>query len=112
MKKDPQTGRYFINQTYDILGTYDYIIWAKDNSSNWNFSSGQFTIQDITVPSANAGLDQNVYLGTTVAFDGSSSTDNVDVVNYTWTFTDVSAQILYGISSIYTFDNVGIFMSH
>jgi hypothetical protein len=109
MKKDPQTGRYFHNQTYDILGTYDYIIWAKDNSSNWNSSSGQFTIQDITAPVANAGLDHNVYIGTTVPFDGSGSTDNVNVVNYTWTFIYVTARTLYGISAIFTFDSIGIY---
>jgi hypothetical protein len=109
MKKDPQTGRYFLNQTYDILGIYDYIILAEDNSSNWNSSSGQFTIQDLIAPTVNAGLDQKVYYGTTVEFDGSGSTDNVDIANYTWTFTDVSARTLYGISSIYIFDNVGIY---
>ncbi len=109
MKYDLQTDRYFINQTYDILGTYDYIIWTKDYSSNWNLSSGQFTIRDLTPPSANAGSDQNVFLGTTVSFDGSGSTDNVEVVNFTWTFTDITAQTLYGIGASYTFDNIGVF---
>ncbi|TMA06233.1 MAG: PKD domain-containing protein [Methanobacteriota archaeon] len=39
---------------------------------------------DVTPPIANAGPDQTVNEDVPVAFDGSGSTDNVGVVNYTW----------------------------
>src|SRR5207245_7457229 len=39
---------------------------------------------DGTPPIANAGPDQTVNEDTPVAFDGSGSTDNVGIVNYTW----------------------------
>jgi hypothetical protein len=55
---------------------------------------------------AYAGLDQTVIEGTTVTFDGSVSTDNIGIVDYSWTFTDVELQTLHGSSPIYTFDNV------
>jgi len=69
---------------------------------------------DKTNPVADAGPDQLVVNGTTITFNGSGSTDNLDVVNYgivnyTWTFTDVTLQILTGVKANYTFDNVGNF---
>src|SRR5438876_4860053 len=39
---------------------------------------------DVTPPIANAGPDQTVNEDVPVAFDGSGSTDNVGIVNYTW----------------------------
>ena len=50
---------------------------------------------------------QEVPQGATVTFNGSGSTDNVGIVNYTWMFTDVTLQTLYGISPTYTFDTSG-----
>jgi parallel beta-helix repeat protein len=69
---------------------------------------------DETNPIADAGSDQLVVKGTTVTFDGSGSTDNLDslgygIVNYTWSFTDVSPQILTGVQANYTFNNVDNF---
>jgi fibronectin type 3 domain-containing protein len=56
MSYDSVNNRYYKNQTYDIVGTYQFIIWANDTSSNWNFSSGQFTMQDTTPPATPTGL--------------------------------------------------------
>lgn len=39
---------------------------------------------DTTPPVANAGANQTVNQGDLVTFDGSGSTDNVGIVNYTW----------------------------
>jgi fibronectin type 3 domain-containing protein len=55
MTHDPVNDRYYKNQTYDIVGMYQFIIWANDTSNNWNFSSGQFTMQD-TPPATPTGL--------------------------------------------------------
>lgn len=72
------------------------------------------TPYDETNPMADAGPDQLVVNGTSVTFDGSGSTDNLDVVNYgivnyTWSFTDVNSTTLTGVKANYTFDNVGNF---
>ena len=40
-------------------------------------------------------------------FDGSASTDNVGMVEYSWTFIDGALQTLPGISPTYTFTDVG-----
>lgn len=109
MSYDINAGRYYHKGPFNIVGTYEFIIWTKDTSGNWNSSSGQLETQDTTSPVANAGLDQVVNKGTIVSFDGGSSTDNVEIVNYTWIFTDVALQTLYGADPTYSFDNVGSF---
>jgi parallel beta-helix repeat protein len=41
---DPSTSRYYLNETYDIVGTYQVIIWAADSIGNWFSSSETFQI--------------------------------------------------------------------
>jgi parallel beta-helix repeat protein len=45
MLYDPVNGRYYWNQSYDILGTYTFTIYVNDTSDNWNSYSGSFVIQ-------------------------------------------------------------------
>jgi PKD repeat protein len=45
-------------------------------------------ILDTTIPTANAGQDQTITVGTTINFDASASTDNNDIVSYEWDFGD------------------------
>jgi len=62
---------------------------------------------DDTAPEANAGPDQVVNEDTIVTFDGSSSTDNIEIANYIWTFTDGTEQTLTGVKPTYTFTTPG-----
>ena len=64
---------------------------------------------DETKPVADAGPAQLVVNGTTVTFDGSESTDNLGIANYTWTFIDNTEQVLTGVNANYTFGNIGNF---
>jgi hypothetical protein len=68
MSYDFLTNRYYHNRVYDIVGTYQITIWARDTSDNWEWESDQFTIQDTQAPMAHAGLDQEVIEGTTVMY--------------------------------------------
>jgi len=68
------------------------------------------TGDDKTKPTANAGPDQAVDKGTQVTLDGSACSDNVGIVNYTWTFTDVTTKTLSGINPSYTFSAPGVYI--
>lgn len=67
------------------------------------------TVVDVTDPAADAGADQEVSFGEAVTFDGSGSSDNVDVVSYEWTFDDGGQVTLTGVSPDYTFTEPGEF---
>ena len=46
---------------------------------------------------------------TPITFDGSASSDNVGIVSYTWTFTDVTIKTLTGQKPSYTFNTPGVY---
>jgi parallel beta-helix repeat protein len=60
-------------------------------------------LPDTTNPVADAGPDQTVYEGTQVNFDGSTSTDNVGIVSYVWSFTDGTRKTLTSMNPNYIF---------
>ena len=85
---------------------------GADNPLQINVTSSryievQYDTQDITSPFADAGVDQVVNEDTVVTLDGSASTDNVGITQYTWTLLDESIQTLTGIAPNYTFTTTG-----
>ncbi|MEW5937475.1 MAG: NosD domain-containing protein [Candidatus Thermoplasmatota archaeon] len=87
------------------LDLLHYRIAAVDQAGNWNSTVvKEVTINDNDDPVADAGVDQAVSACTTVTFNGSGSTDNIGIVNYTWTFNDsVTVVTLYGVSPSHNF---------
>jgi len=67
------------------------------------------TPPDTAPPIAEAGDDQTCPAGTLVSFSGLSSTDDLGMANYTWTFVDNGQKSLYTVSSQYRFDTPGIY---
>ncbi|MFQ6128223.1 MAG: FG-GAP-like repeat-containing protein [Thermoplasmata archaeon] len=48
---NPAAGDFFyLNRSYDQLGVYSFLIWARDSSSKWNSSFGTFNVIDSTPP--------------------------------------------------------------
>ncbi|MDD4307947.1 MAG: PKD domain-containing protein [Thermoplasmata archaeon] len=92
---------------FNSAGTFTVTLTVRDAAGNSDTDTMTVTVTDNTAPSANAGADQSVSAGTTVTFDGSASTDNVGVVNFTWTFTDGASVTLYGLAPDYQFNNAG-----
>ncbi len=106
----PLSGNTFsLNRTYSLLGIYRFTLWAADPSGNLMNYSGTINTQDTQAPTANAGIDRTVPMGTNVVFNASASTDNYGIANYTWTLTDNGVQTLYGIVMDYTFATVGVY---
>jgi hypothetical protein len=50
MMYDAVSLRYYLEQPYSIVGTYDFNITTTDTSNNINWSVGQFVMQDTTPP--------------------------------------------------------------
>lgn len=100
-----------INPSYhfNTPGIFIIILNVSDAEGLWDIDSMNITVLDITLPFADAGLNQTVDEGSLVTFNGSRSSDNVAVVNWTWTFIDMIPITLYGVSPSYRFDNAGTF---
>jgi parallel beta-helix repeat protein len=108
MSNDGLIDEYLHMGTYPKIGEFNYIIWAKDTSGNWNSVEGGFVIQDTTKPHANAGSNLDLFQGMIVTFNGSHSSDNDRIGNYTWIFNyDGSIITLYGIAPSFMFEKIG-----
>jgi hypothetical protein len=95
--------------SYEVTLTVTDIVGNTDTDMLWVVVS---TVEDADTekPVAHAGVDQTVEEGTLVTFDGTLSTDNVGISNYTWSFTYNSQNIeLYNDSASFLFDIVGIY---
>ncbi|MBU0685101.1 MAG: M14 family zinc carboxypeptidase [Thermoplasmatota archaeon] len=63
-----------------------------------------------TPPIAEAGDDRSVLVGETVVLDGSGSTDDIGIENYTWTFTYNGSPVsLYGPTPSFEFWVPGVY---
>jgi len=95
---------------FDNAGTFVVTLTAKDAAGNRATGTMTVTVLDTTAPVADGGPDRAVDEGHLMVFDASGSSDNVGIVNFTWTFTDKMPVTLYGPQPIYKFDNPGIFV--
>jgi ABC-type transport system substrate-binding protein/PKD repeat protein len=97
---------------FEIEGVYEVTLKVTDGSDNWDTDTITITVVPSgEAPVADAGVNQTAVVGSTVTFDGSGSSDDVDVVNYTWTFTyDDEVQTLYGEAPTFDFEIVGAYV--
>ena len=106
---DSTVTLYGVSATYSFIspGVYTITLTGKDEAGNEGSSDFQVTVLDITEPQIYAGNIIIVEEGSPVILEGSGF-DNVEIVNWTWTFNDGdSPVILYGKSVSYTFDHPG-----
>jgi parallel beta-helix repeat protein len=99
------------NPTYTFAtpGTYTITLKVTDLAGNSATDTVIITVLDVTKPTANAGSDKTVNEDTLVTLDASDSSDNVGIVSYTWTFTDVTVKTLTGAKPTYTFNTPGVY---
>jgi len=93
---------------FDDVGTYYVTLNVTDAHGNWDTDVWVVTIRDSTLPVAVAS-DITVPEGVEAELNGSASTDNVGVVNWTW-LTGHPGQwtFLYGPVVNYTFPSIGV----
>ncbi len=97
-----------VDHVFAAPGVYEITLTTTDAEGYTDTDTVVITVLDITPPTANAGPDQIVDEDTVVIFNETGS-DNVGVVNYTWTFNDGTNQTLYGESANYTFAEPGTY---
>jgi PKD repeat protein len=95
---------------FEIVGAYVVTLTVMDDGGLTDTDTMTVTVVENQAPVADAGADQSATTGDTVTFDGSGSTDDVGVVNYTWTFTyDDEVRTLYGVAPTFDFDIAGTY---
>jgi PKD repeat protein len=101
-----EVGNYVKTEGGDFLGG----MYGDMTLTSFFYSS------DNTPPVAEAGSDKTVKPGAEVVFNGSASTDNIGITNYTWTFNTTTldgsgeSHILYGPVANFTFDDEGTYV--
>ncbi len=95
--------------TFSEPGVYDVTLTVRDYEGLTSAIIITITVVDVTAPTADAGPDQIVDEDTNVTFDGTGSSDNVGIVNYTWTFNNGTAQTLYEVNPVFNFTEPGTY---
>jgi PKD repeat protein len=91
--------------TFDIIGNYEITLKAEDGAGNWDTDYVWVNISaDTQAPFASAGSDQTKFRNSFVIIDGFTSSDNVGVRSWIWTFFDGTDDItITGSTLIYAF---------
>jgi len=100
--------RYGESLDYEFteLGVYDVTLTVIDEAGNSDSDTINITVDDHNAPTADAGYDRKVDMGEEVILDGSSSTDDVRIVEYTWI---INGETKTGEITTYTFTDVGVY---
>jgi parallel beta-helix repeat protein len=89
--------------------TLHYIISAVDIAGNHGGTAQKdVAVADNDAPTAAAGPDLAGEEGDTIGLNGTASSDNIGVVNYTWAFNDgIRDVVLYGAANSHVFNTAG-----
>jgi hypothetical protein len=81
-----------------------------DQAGNSVECDGTVMVKDSIGPVADAGTDIFVKQGTTVVLNGSMSTDNIGITNWTWRWEEGPEEVvLEGMQVSFRFDKVGAY---
>jgi hypothetical protein len=82
------------NHTYYVPGTYNLTLNVTDLAGNWATKMVQITVKDNTTPVARFVSNVSVVPALQVVeFNGTTSSDNVEVTQWVWSFGDGSVNI-------------------
>ncbi|MCU0799638.1 MAG: PKD domain-containing protein, partial [Candidatus Thermoplasmatota archaeon] len=103
--------------TYDLsvplngLEPIHYRIVLTDQAGNSVECDGTVMVKDSIGPVADAGTDIVVKQGTTVVLNGSMSTDNIGITNWTWRWEEGPEEVvLEGMQVSFRFDREGTYI--
>jgi len=96
--------------TFDEAGVFNVTLVVRDAAGRTATDWVHIYVKDVTPPSANAGTDIEIDQHQTAVLDAILSTDNVGIVNWTWSFVYMGQPVsLFGDRVEYTFDTAGTY---
>jgi PKD repeat protein len=104
-----------VTHVYADAGSYTATLTVTDTEGNYATDTVAITVNAEVVdqaPTADAGVDQSAYVGATVTFDGSGSSDSEGAIaNYTWVVMDGTTLVatLYGAAPTHAFAAAGTY---
>lgn len=102
-----------VTYVFSLPGNYSVVLNVTDFDGNWDTDEVVVTVQlDATPPVANGGYNTTLYVGYTLNFNASRSSDlETGIVNYTWNFAYAGAQVVrYGQAFSWRFDIKGEYL--
>ena len=95
-----------VTYSFESAGSYLVNLSVWDGAGHESRDSMTVDVFVDALPIANAGPDQVVDEDTIVTFDGSGSSDDDGIVNYTWVIQELS-EMMYDVGPQFTFANPG-----
>ena len=96
---------------FDSAGRYLITLKVSDFYNNWDLNHFNVTVTDTTLPVAEAGDDVYIAVHDRVCFNGTGSSDNLGVAEWSWSFFYGGVIVeLHGNRTCYTFDNHGDYL--
>jgi len=101
----------YVDYEFTILGSYAVNLTVTDCPGHQDTDMMWVVVGPDNPPIANAGPDFSVNEDATAQFSGAGSYDDVEIVNYTWTFTDQSVEKeRWGETPTYVFSMPGTYV--
>ncbi|MCU0852444.1 MAG: carboxypeptidase regulatory-like domain-containing protein [Thermoplasmata archaeon] len=99
-----------VSYNFTTPGNHTVTLTVTDGAGHTASADTYVDVLPDLPPSADAGVDQTEMGGVVVWLDGSASSDDVQIVNWTWTFTyDGGEVILWGEDVNFTFWIEGVY---
>ena len=97
-----------VDHEFDTIGDYTVTLTVTDGAGHEDVDTIVITVTSDAIPVADAGVDFAVNEDDTAIFDGTDSSDDLGVENYTWTILSLDV-MMYGPTPSYTFADPGVY---
>lgn len=105
---DPATGNLSGTPPLGDEGFYWVNVRVGDQNGGTDETNFTLKVGDTEPPIADAGADATVYEDDICQFNGTGSTDNIGIMNYTWDFGDILG---YGPTPTHIYTKAGVFLA-